>query len=51
MAIHLEEVFGIAQECGICNIGESQRTFSAVEPFMNALQMVIGAVGSIRSGE
>ena len=27
MAIHLEEVFSIAQESGICSIGESRRTF------------------------
>ena len=26
-AIHLKEVFGIAQESGICHIGESWRTF------------------------
>ena len=28
MAIHLEEVFSIAQESGICSIGESRRTFN-----------------------
>ena len=43
-AIHLEEVFGIAQGSGICSIGESRRTFGGLEPFANA-------VGSIRSGE
>ena len=42
-AIHLEEVFGIAQGSGIWSIGESQRTFGGLEPFVNA-------VGSIRSG-
>ena len=50
-AIDLEEVFGILQESGICGIGESWRTFSGLEPFANASQMVIGAVGSIGSGE
>ena len=42
MAILLEEVFSIVQECGICGIGESWRMFGGVEPFMNVLQMVIG---------
>ena len=51
MAILLEEVFGIAQESGVCGIGESQRMFSGLKLFMNASQMVIGVVGSIRSGE
>ena len=49
-AIYLEEVFGILQESGICNIGESWRMFGGLEPFTNALQMVIGVVGSIGSG-
>ena len=47
MAIHLEEVFGIAQESGVCGIGESQRMFGGLKPFTNTLQMVIGSVGSI----
>ena len=51
MAIHLEDVFGIVQESGVCSIGESQRTFSGLKPFMNALQMVVGMVGSIGLGE
>ena len=51
MAIHLEEVFGIAQDSGVCGIGESRRMFSGLKPFMNASQMVIGAAGSIGSGE
>ena len=51
MAIHLEEVFGIAQESGVCGIGESRRTFSGLEPFANVLQMVVGVAGSIRSRE
>ena len=51
MAILLEEVFGIAQECGICGIGGSWRTFGGVKPFVNASQMVVGSVGSIGSGE
>ena len=42
MAIFFEEVFCIMQECGICGIGQSQRTFGGVEPFANAPQMVIG---------
>ena len=48
MAIHLEEVFSIAQESGVCGIGESRRT---LEPFANASQMVISMVGSIGLGE
>ena len=51
MAIHLEEVFGIAQESGVCGIGESQRMFGALEPFTNMSQMVVGVAGSIRLGE
>ena len=51
MAMDLEEVFGVPQEGGISGIGESWRTFSGLEPFANALQMVIGTAGSIRSGE
>ena len=35
MAIHLEEVFGMVEESGICGIGESQRMFSGLEPFAN----------------
>ena len=35
MAIHLEEVFGIVEESGVCGIGESQRMFSGLEPFAN----------------
>ena len=50
-AIHLEEVFSVLQEGGVCGIGESQRTFSGLEPFVNTSQMVIGTAGSIRSGE
>ena len=37
MAILFEEVFGIMQECGISGIGQSQRTFSGVKPFTNAM--------------
>ena len=51
MAIHLEEVFGISQESSICGIGESWRTFSGLKPFANTAQMVVSAMGSIRSGE
>ena len=50
-AIYLEEVIGVPQEGGVCGIGESQRTFGGLEPFMNASQMVVGAVASIRLGE
>ena len=50
-AIDLEKVFSVPQEGGVCGIGESWRTFSALKPFTNASQMVVGAVGSIRSGE
>ena len=50
-AIHLEEVFGIAQESGVCSIGESWRTFSGLEPFVNMSQMVVGMAGSIGLGE
>ena len=50
-AIHLEEVFGVPQEGGVCGIGESRRMFGGLEPFANASQMVVGAAGSIRSGE
>ena len=51
MAIHLEEVFGIAQESGVCGIGESQRMFGGLEPFANMSQMVVGLAGSIGLGE
>ena len=51
MAIPLEEVFSIAQESGVCSIGESWRTFSGLKPFTNMSQIVIGAAGSIGSGE
>ena len=50
-AIDLEKVFGVLQEGGVCGIGESWRTFGGLEPFVNALQMVVGTVGSIGSGE
>ena len=50
-AIDLEKVFGVLQESGVSSIGESRRTFSGLEPFANASQMVIGAAGSIGSGE
>ena len=50
-AIDLEKVFSVPQEGGICGIGESRRTFGALEPFTNALQMVVGVVGSIGLGE
>ena len=50
-AIHLEEVFSIAQEFGICSIGESQRMFGGVKPFANMSQMVVGTAGSIGLGE
>ena len=51
MAIHLEEVFCVPQEGGVCIIGKSWGTFSGLEPFVNVSQMVIGAAGSIGSGE
>ena len=51
MAIHLEEVFSIAQESGVCSIGESRRMFGGLKPFANVAQMVIGVAGSIGSGE
>ena len=47
-AIDLEEVFSVPQKGGI---GESRRTFGGLEPFANASQMVVGAAGSIGSGE
>ena len=50
-AIHLQEVFSILQESGVCGIGESWRTFGGLKPLMNASQMGIGLVGSIGSGE
>ena len=50
-AIHLEEVFSVPQEGGVCGIGEPQRMFGGLEPFVNASQMVVGAVGSIGLGE
>ena len=51
VAILLEEVFGIAQECSRCGIGQSQRIFRCAEPFMNMSQMVASLVGFIRLGE
>ena len=51
MAIPLEEVFGIAQESGVCGIGESRRMFGGPEPFANMSQMVVGLAGSIGLGE
>ena len=51
VTICLEEVFSITQECGICSIGKSHRTFGGTEPFMNAVQMVFSVAGSIRTGE
>ena len=51
MAIPLEEVFGIAQERGICGIGKSQRMFGGLKPFANTSQMVVSSAGSIRLGE
>ena len=51
MAIDLEEVFSVPQEGGISSIGESRRMFSGLKPFANMLQMVVGAAGSIGSGE
>ena len=50
-AIDLEEVFGVPQKGGVSGIGESRRTFGALEPFANTSQIVIGAAGSIGSGE
>ena len=47
VTIHLEEVFGVAQEC----IGESWRMFHQDKPFVNMAQMVVSSAGSIRSGE
>ena len=44
-------IIGIAQESGVCGIGKSRRTFGGLEPFANALQMVVGMAGSIGSGE
>ena len=49
--IDLEEVFGVPQEGGVSGIGESRRTFGGLEPFANALQVVVGSVGSIGSGK
>ena len=51
MAIYLEEVFGVPQEGGVSGIGKSRRTFGGLEPFANASQMVVGAAGSVGSGE
>ena len=51
MAIDLEKVFGVPQEGGVCGIGESRRTFGALEPFTNTSQMVVGVAGSVGSGE
>ena len=50
-AIDLEKVFGVPQEGGISGIGEPQRTFGGLKPFVNALQMVVGTAGSIGLGE
>ena len=50
-AINLEKVFGVPQKGSVSGIGESQRTFSGLEPFVNALQMVVGMAGSIGLGE
>ena len=44
-------IIGIAQESGVCGIGKSRRTFGGLQPFANALQMVVSSAGSIRSGE
>ena len=49
-AIDLEKVFGVPQEGSVCGIGESRRTFGALEPFANASQIVVGTAG-IGSGE
>ena len=51
MAIDLEKVFGVLQEGGVSGIGESQRMFGGLEPFVNASQMVVSAAGSIGLGE
>ena len=50
-AIYFEEVFGVPQEGGVSGIGKSRRTFSGLEPFANASQMVVGAAGSVGLGE
>ena len=50
-AIDLEKVFGVLQEGDVSGIGESQRMFSGLKPFVNASQMVVSAAGSIRLGE
>ena len=50
-AIELEKVLGVPQEGGVSGIGESRRMFGALEPFANTSQMVVGAAGSIGSGE
>ena len=50
-AIYLEEVFGVPQEGGISGIGKSRRTFGGLEPLANASQMVVGAAGSVGTGE
>ena len=49
--ILLEEVFGVAQKCSVCGVGESWRMFGGTEPFMNMAQMVFGSAGSIGLGE
>ena len=51
VTILLEEVLGVTQECSVCGVGESWRTFGGVKPFVNTSQMVIGAAGSIGLGE
>ena len=50
-AIDLEKVFGVLQEGGVSGIGKSRRTFGGLEPFANTSQMVVGAAGSVGSGE
>ena len=49
--ILLEEVLSVVQKYSVCGVGESWGTFGGAKPFANAAQMVIGSVGSIRSGE
>ena len=44
-------IIGVPQEGGVSGIGESRRTFGGLEPFANASQMVVGAAGSVGSGE
>ena len=42
-----EEALSIAQEHGVCSIGESGGTFHGDEPIVNAAQMVVGSPGFI----